>query len=126
MLQLQEYGTHHQELQSTQLGKGQQSLRSDLLQLLEGRSLHQQVPTAKKVRIGKRVAAPPGGHRGAAWDNANQLQQQKSQDQEQEMSGAYEYGCGFDRPLDLSTTLLFLSLQHGMLEQQSCQNVSHT
>ena len=76
----------------------------------------------RKVRSGKEVAAPPGGYRGAAWDKTNQQQKQKSRDQSQGMSGAGEYRCGCDLPRDISAPLLFLSLQHGMLEQQSFQN----
>ena len=77
------------------------------------------MPTAKKVRMGKRVAAPPGGHRRAAWNKTKQ--QQESRDQRQGMSGAGEYRCGCDGPRDLSAPLLFPSLQHGKLEQGNCQ-----
>ena len=80
------------------------------------------MPTAKEVRIGKRVAALPGGHRGAAWDKTKQQQKQESPDQRQGMSGAGEYRCGYDGPRDLSAPLLFPSLQHGKLEPPNCQN----
>ena len=82
------------------------------------------MPTAKEVKIGKRVAAPPGGRRGAAWNKTKQ--QQESLDQRRGMSGAGDIGVGM---IDRAIYQLPYYSRHSNMEswnKETAKLVSHT